>query len=280
MKRARPCRWIGIFLVISSCSQGGLAVESAVRQPGEDWQTALSRAMEKNTDDHGLFSRSGSALGSAQAYSENLDIEALPEWRESGSELQLAFERARDERVYSQGNRPEFLRRSSWLYPDDGCYVRAAHAVYSFGRQNKLLPGKIFVFGRLRIQSGFSASGKVWWSYHVAAAFRIQNRALVIDPSIDPHRPLFLKEWLSHMSKDLNKVRIAVCDTNAYSPSRNCFGSAPISEERLSQHQRSFLDNEWSRVKSVQLNPERLLGDEPPWARLIFEPHGLANEEL
>jgi len=260
-----------------SLSQPLWAYESAVRLPDEDWQTALEREIQKASPKKKLFFESTeTALNRAEYYTPNFDVRSLPEWGGTAVELQTAFEKVRDERIYPDSNRPGFSRRSTWLFPDDGCYVRAAHASRMYQQLGRPAPGRVFAFGRLRAKTNFASSGTVWWSYHTAAAYRIGNQALVTDPAVDPHQPLFLEQWLARIAKDVNQVRIAVCDTNAYSPSRVCFGGKPISEKRFLNHQKAFFDDEWSRVRSVNMNPERLLGNEPPWTRLIFGPYGLA----
>lgn len=260
-------------------SQSLWAFESAVRQPGEDWEQALTKSIQASEAPQSLLFDSGrSAMSEAEYYRPNFDVRSLPEWNGSTSDLQVAFEKVRDERSYTENNRPNFLRRSSWLYPDDGCYTRAAHAVKSFERLGRPQPGKVFAFGRLRVKTNFAGNGSntVWWSYHVAAGYRIGHRAIVIDPAVDPHQPLFLEDWLSRITKDVSRVRVALCESNTYSPTRLCRGARPVSDKHFLNHQKGFLAKEWTRVRNLKMNPERILGSEPPWARLIFGPHGLA----
>jgi hypothetical protein len=58
---------------------------------------------------------------------DQLDQSKIPKW-ETAALVENAFLRVRDSRFMFTPARPEFARRSSWLYPDDGCYARAALA--------------------------------------------------------------------------------------------------------------------------------------------------------
>src|SRR5690606_38024642 len=62
------------------------------------------------------------------------------------SDLQKAFSYVRDLRFLSD-NVNNLMRRSTWLYPDDGCFARSAMMVGQLASQVQL--AKIFVFGEL-----------------------------------------------------------------------------------------------------------------------------------
>jgi hypothetical protein len=130
-------------------------------------------------------------------------------------------------------------------------------------------PGKIFVFGNLRLETPYDPKGKVYWNYHVAPAYRIGSNTVVIDIAIEPTRPLGLSEWISRISDDPSKVKIIVCDTYAYSPANKCWGDGRSQERATVQHLEAFLPDEWNRIKKAGLKPEELLGENPPWANFL-----------
>jgi hypothetical protein len=82
----------------------------------------------------------------------------------SEADLQVSFEKVREERFFTD----EFTRnrRATWLYPDDGCFVRATVADDMIGKLSPANPtAKIFAFGNLQVQSTNSPSGAVEWWY-------------------------------------------------------------------------------------------------------------------
>ncbi|MEZ0390923.1 MAG: protein-glutamine glutaminase family protein [Pseudobdellovibrionaceae bacterium] len=252
-----------LFLLITAQAE-----ESAQRDPLEDWTQAQKREQTvwRQNDNLELFG-SLSAVQSATPYSPQIDVRNLPAWSGSDAELQEAFLRLRDERLYFQSNRPNFPRRSSWLYPDDGCYARAAHAAQSFERAQKERPGKVFAFGNLRVKTKYHRRGTVYWWFHVAAAYRIGNEAVILDPSIEALRPLPLSEWLQRISSRPLKTKVAICDTYAYATRHACLGGSSRQESRFQNHQKAFLVKEWDRLKSLRYEPEKLLGEQPPWRK-------------
>jgi hypothetical protein len=243
-----------------------LAQESAIRQPGQNWREALEIQSLQNA----VFREQAtnrSAMGESITYEEGFDISYLPVWTGSEQQLQMAFEKMRDERPYVSSSQPDFPRRSTWLYPRDKCYTRAGHAARSFEKQNWNRPGKIFAFGDLSYKTEFDPRGATHWSYHVAAAYRVGNRALILDPSVDFNHPLSLPAWLATFTKRPTSVEIAVCDTYSYSAGSRCRGNSTISEDRSIRQQIELLSTEWNSLVNLNKNPSRLLGDQPPWLR-------------
>jgi hypothetical protein len=99
---------------------------------------------------------------------EKWDLTSLPEVKNP----QLLFEAVRDARYLKDTVRDSFLRRSSWLYPQDGCWIRAELARKQ-ALQNKL--GnllKVFIFGALSVKTANALAGHVTWWYHVAPIFK------------------------------------------------------------------------------------------------------------
>lgn len=246
-------------------------IVSAQRRVDESWEEALDRAIERAGG--GEFGRVGPSPKSARSlsvgYGLEMDVSHLPQWPGSAEAFVSAFRKMRDERLYMHESRPQFLRRTTWLYPIDGCFVRAAHAAQSMARQKWPRPGKIFAFGRLRAKTEFAFRGYAYWSYHVAPAYRVGERAFVLDVTIEPLRPLELHEWIARMARDPNQVRISICDTWAYMPSQKCRGASPSQERSSGRHQKHYLSKEWAHVRRLGRVPERVLGLEPPWRDFV-----------
>jgi len=161
--------------------------------------------------------------------------------------------------------RPMFPRRSSWLYPDDGCYARAQLINRNLLQWMSTAPKKIFVFGDLNVKTANSPYGEVTWWYHVAPIVQVQGVKFVLDPSVDPIRPLKLEEWLSAMAANPGELEVAVCGSGSYTPLDSCDKEANDKEPEAERDQAFFLSPEWERVENLGRDPEKELGDDPPW---------------
>jgi hypothetical protein len=182
-------------------------------------------------------------------------------------ELNRRFEALRDRRFLEMPSRPGFSRRISWMYPDDGCYARGAMARMTLASWGLELPAKMFIFGYggLKVETAHHPKGFVEWWYHVAPAVSVEGRIYVLDPSIEPGRPLLLEEWALRQNRDLERLKISVCGPYAYSPSSSCLASTSVDEKDALQDQRLILGWEWNRQEFLGRDPQRVLGDEPPW---------------
>jgi hypothetical protein len=127
----------------------------------------------------------------------------------SESDLQASFEMVREEKFFTDEVARQ--RRATWLYPDDGCFVRAtvADSLIAKVLQSPASPAvstaKIFAFGNPQVRTTNSPIGTVEWWYHVAAISKVtkatsggpQDEYYVYDPAIDPQAPIPVKAWLS-----------------------------------------------------------------------------------
>lgn len=240
----------------------GFSGASAARRPGETEDAAYRRRLSE-------LERSGvpraapgeSARDAAQPYA-RADLSRLPEWPDLES-ARAAFLRIRDERFLRASGRPDFARRIPWLYPDDGCFVRAQTAVERLA--GKPL-AKLFVFGQLSLRTRFSPSGRVFWWYHVVPAFQVAGKPYVFDPAIDPSGTLALEDWLRRQVADPASTRIAVCDAGSYAPFSRCQAPPPSEAAGRAPGDRlRFLDLEWNRMTALGNDPRKILGDAPPW---------------
>lgn len=180
------------------------------------------------------------------------------------------FKRLRDERYLRSPDDPTFPRRSSWLYPYDGCFARAALSAQRFGQWGKTRPKKLFVFGDLVVRTPNAKGGQVTWWYHVVPTVKDKwGSILVLDPSIDPNAPLEVTDWLSRMG-DPAKLKIAICDSYSFGPFSSCSQPKPDEEKDAMEDEYIYLKEEWLNLKDLNRDPFTELGDSPPWSTLFF----------
>ncbi len=93
----------------------------------------------------------------------HLDPAKVPQ--ENDTEKLFLF--VRDHRELTDGEH-SVARRIPWLYPYEGCWIRATIANFWAVREKFTRPAKLFMFGNLEAKTPNSTSGKVTWWYHVA----------------------------------------------------------------------------------------------------------------
>jgi hypothetical protein len=228
--------------------------KSAKRQAGESYLDYIAKASNRSTK---------SVLGNKLTF-EQLDFSKITEWA-SEETLWDHFVMIRDKRFLTTEKNPEFKRRSSWLYPDDGCYARAALTISNLREQKIKMPWKLFIFGDLDVQTDNSESGSVGWWYHVAPIVNIDSEPFVLDPAISPISPLRVKEWIKKMTKNIKDVEFALCSPHSYSPTSNCLEFEEQDQEMVINDQLNFLGPEWLRQLALGRDPEQVLGDNPIW---------------
>lgn len=241
---------------------------SAVRLPGE---TAASILKRYKTPAANLNFGSGTSAVSEKKPLAQVDLSRLPEVL--APDLQPIFEVVRDTKPMlraSPHGGAEMARRASWLYPDDGCFTRAAIASESIQQLVGVKPAKVFIFGDLNVKTVNSPDGSVDWWYHVAAIVRVGNQAYVIDPALDPLKPFPIADWVAASSDP--QAEVAICDGDAYDPFSECGGPTAGSYTRGVQEAGHYLDAEWYRLEDLGRVPEKELGDEPPWLAPVVLP--------
>jgi len=179
--------------------------------------------------------------------------------------LHQMFNEIRDERFLSLDSKPEFPRRLSWLYPADGCFTRAEYMSRKLQGKGAPAPTKVYAFGSLRVATPNSASGIVTWWYHVVVGYKVDGQVMVFDPAIDPAAPLSLRTWLSGMVEDISNVKVSFCDANSFDPTSVCKAGDAITPESLLSQQRYYLELEWDNMLGLGKDPEKVLGNLPPW---------------
>lgn len=255
------------LLVQTASADGNVRVHrySAMRMKGEPARNAFARYMNRlGPYERSFVSRQGqeTAMGAAKPLTE-LDPTSLPDFGQNKSSVSAAFERIRDMRFLEDPERQGFMRRSSWMYPDDGCFARAALMVKNLPQRHPR-PGKVFIFGNLTVKTPNSPEGEVSWWYHVVPGFRMGKDVVVLDPAIDPYKPLFLQEWVATMTNDPSSVTLSFCEPDTYVPSSSC--RTPTSQEKEARStQVGYLRDERERLQNMNRDADRELGDFPPW---------------
>lgn len=206
--------------------------------------------------------RSGSAYNSAVPL-EQADLSKITKWK--NEDLRYAYSRIRDERFIRDSQNPLFPRRSTWLYPQDGCWARAALSSIRSAEWGLKRPSKMFVFGDLEVKTPNAKEGVVTWWYHVVPIVLDENNIpLVIDPAIEPKTYLPLNEWLLKMGTP-SKMKVAICSTYTYGPMDSCDLSTSKTEEDAMKDQTHYLPIEWKNLEELNRDPKQELGDNPPW---------------
>lgn len=179
-------------------------------------------------------------------------------------ELIHMYNVVRDSRFLYEEDKPDFARRISWLYPDDGCYSRAAMTGIKLEQEHLVRPAKIFAFGDLMIQTPYSTKGVVYWWYHVAAAVNYMGSIYVIDPALKSDGPILVDEWYSKMGA-ADTLTAVVCSKYTYDPLDFCVSATAKNDALARRDQAKFLGLEWVRVIKLGYEAKEILGDVPPW---------------
>jgi hypothetical protein len=241
-----------------------ISINSAYRAPNESFEHAVHRHQEllrKTSPD--VFATEGSAYSSAVPV-DKADFSAVPVWEQ---DIQKNFERVRDERFIAMDGRADFPRRSTWLYPHDGCWARAALAGKRIEEWSLARPAKLFIFGSLTVKTVNAPGGSVSWWYHVVPIVKdAEQNVLVIDPAIDPKAPMPVKDWIATMTPSADAVKIAVCDPLTFGPHSTCQKATKDDEGRALDDQKRYLGAEWQNLIQLKRDPEKELGETPPWA--------------
>lgn len=237
-----------------------LLAESAYRNPSFDYNEYIKSSASLQV------LGSSSAVGTKGSLS-NIDFNSLPDYK-SFEVAMAVFQQVRDSQFLPDPDVPNILRRSSWLYPQDGCFARAQLVVSNIESMGMPLPKKLFIFGNLRVETPYSIKGSVSWWYHVVPVVRVGEHIIVFDPAIEAKHPLFLMDWIRLQSVDLENLELdaefSLCKYNTYSARSNCKAGDPIADRMARSSQKRFLRQERQNLKALNL-PEAFLFDKAPW---------------
>ena len=206
-----------------------------------------------------------------------LSFANVPTW--SDADILAQFVATRDNRYLRSAQRPTFLRRIPWMFPEDGCYARAEQVNAQVARAGKVKPHKLFAFGHyLRPWAEHSFEERQTWDYHVVPVVKNSSgEPIVFDAGLSPCRPLPWKEWLALLVDDLSELDnlaggwgVALGDANAYYPNSLATGEPSHEAESIQQLTEpgflNLLDWEWLRQEELGRDPYAWLGSSPPWA--------------
>ncbi|MGE9745438.1 protein-glutamine glutaminase family protein [Bdellovibrio bacteriovorus] len=250
-------RALFVSLMILSASATAMAGLSSIRHSGESFEAARQRS----TPVWELFGR-GSYPDRMKKPMKELNIQDIPDVG-SYADLEREFKYVRDTRFIADAE--PFARRLTWMYPDDGCYARAELAATELVEHQFTTPKKIFVFGNLYAPTQNAPGGSVSWWYHVAVTYRVGNEVYVFDPAINPEKPVTLVEWNKAVGGEKSQVQYTICSHKTFDPGSDCLNPRALSEQEAISEQKNFLSLEWNRLLDLDRDPEKELGNEPPW---------------
>jgi hypothetical protein len=179
----------------------------------------------------------------------------------TSQQLDSAFALMRDFRGLTAPEQPDFPRRISWLLPDNGCEVRANQAAYWLHEAGYETPYFARATGDLGLDTPNDVNGKVRWPGHVAPVVRVDEELVVLDPAVEPTRPLPISEWLTRISLPGSTTALGLCEN--FGLKDDCFSAErpPMAPGLM----RYLLSAEWLSQRMLGLDPSQTLGDCPPW---------------
>lgn len=195
----------------------------------------------------------------------------VPTW--SNARIREEFRRTRDVRFMTAEEDPNFNRRNSWMFPDNGCFARSEMVASMSGDRGFPKPYKLFSFATvnngLRVATSNHPTGFVNWNWHVVPIVKSANdgQYYVLDPAIDPTRPLQWQAWLYRQVSNLDMVRVVVGDSNAYDLYSFVTGGENRRDDAYDALHLLFLEQEWDRQEQLLRDPYVVLGEKPPWKR-------------
>lgn len=201
----------------------------------------------------------------------NIDFDSIPSW--SKKEITEGFHLVRDHKYLPCSNVVNNKRAIPWLYPENGCFLRAALAkrLLSLNRYPKTK--KLFVFGDFKYKSKWTKSGYVSFKFHVAVAARVESEIYILDPSVKYERPLLLLHWCEMLtSESQNKnIEYSLCNELTVSHNSKCDEIEKFNEigtRRGIPHTVEFftmeyLAKEYESIHQLGLNPRIELSIKP-----------------
>lgn len=258
-----------LLLLLLLTSLPSFAHYSAKRFPNETFEQAVQRFNMRVLSDDDAQTE-GDVFVTRVEY-KDVDEEfkkRIPEFS-SFEDLQAAFQWSRDERFMADPKFENFMRRISWLYPDDGCFARAQVA-QKIIREH--VPGsdlgKVFIFGSLNVKTKNSPDGEVSWWYHVVPASRIKDQIWILDAAIDPTKLLKIDEWIAQMIPEgSDDFTVNFCKNESYGPGSSCLEPRVMDKEDALLEQSFYLREERDRLIEMDRNADDELGLNPPWLR-------------
>lgn len=250
-------------------------MNSARRGLYEDWKTKVHHSKAFAVASNNIYN---SSISWSNEPLRNELLNTVVSWQNFKT-IQENFEKIRDIRYFNEST-PHFLRRISWLYPDDGCWTRASAAIKDlFGPFNNVVnhfsrPSKVFVFGNLCANTTNSPDGYVSWWYHTAPIIKdaSTNQTYVLDPSINSRTPLTMEKWVAEITSQTgactnsagNIEKFNICNGYGSGPFDSCESNFEdeIFNVLIQPH---YQKEERERQIELDRDPQAVLGNQPPW---------------
>ena len=264
-KEDKMRNFVALFTVISllQISVASYSGISQHRLPNENFQHALDRSKESLSHHKKLMLRSKDTPVGKKVPVKEIDYSKVPVII-NYQELVHMYQLIRDTRFLYLNENPDFARRISWLYPDDGCFARAALSGMKLTNEQLIRPVKIFAFGNLVVQTPYASAGSVSWWYHVALVLNYMGAYYVLDPALNNQTPLLAEDWFQMMG-NADNLKGTVCNAYAYDPFDDCFKATDKSDVKAQKDQLIYLKKEWNRMNYLGFDPKVVLGTNPPW---------------
>lgn len=257
---------------------------SAYRAPGEDWRNRLTNKTLFSGDSRGKRTILQSSVNWDDQQQREKLLKTTVGWLNYKS-IEENFVKLRDLRYFNDQEKNGFMRRISWLYPDDGCWTRASAVInHLFGAVDNVVnqfarPSKVFAFGNLCANTPNNNAGKVSWWYHTAPLVRDEqtNQVYVLDPSIDSKKPMTIEAWMAAISShsgacaDSGNAKVEkfnICTGFGTNPHSICNGE--VGKEFAEEAQEALRQDDYQRYerrRQVDLgrDADNVLGDQAPW---------------
>lgn len=244
---------LGLFSFLI-CMDFALATP-ATRLPGQDFKKLVEKFRPRQN------TRGTSAYDAAEDL-DKLDVSKAPEEKR----IEEVFNYLRDHRELVEDDDPTFLRRITWLYPADGCWLRATVAGHWATRQGYATPSRLFIFGNLGLDTPNDVNHHVTWWYHVAPVLKnAQGKLMVMDPAIDPSHPLTVEEWVKPMLPSLKYAQVSLCSSHTFEPFDDCATTTSPNESKAEAQIAEYLVEEKENLVELNRDPKEELGEHPPW---------------
>ncbi len=253
---------------------------SAYRDMNEDWKTTVNKiSLLKAEPEQSIYETSRSW---ADVIARTRLLNTVASWS-NYKVIKDNFEKIRDLRYINDEKYPDFSRRISWLYPDDGCWTRATAVIKDlFGPFKNAVnqyprPSKVFAFGKLCANTSNSKTGKVTWWYHTAPIVRdaATNQTYVLDPSVNPYGPTETEKWMTAISSNSgacsqSKSEVSlfnICNGYGVIPYDICQDEKINFAKEIHSMLTQYRYQAYERARQIELgrDADKVLGDLPPW---------------
>ena len=206
----------------------------------------------------------------------NVDFNTVPSW--SRKEVMEGFYLVRDHKHLPCSNVVGNKRAIPWLYPENGCFVKAALARRLLALKGYPNIRKLFVFGDFKYKSRWAETGYVSFKFHVAVATRVGDEIYILDPSVEYERPLLLLDWCQKLTSESqnSNIEYSLCNDMTVSHNSECdevderneIGVRKELPHTMEFFAMEYLAKEYENIHQLGLDPKTLLAIKPDNAKV------------